>query len=239
MKKKLSIIFISFGFLFLLNAIFGRYFVLPGYVASLEQGQATLESASQAVSAWKIIRYLLWAYSFKLGIYFIILGATLRTKMSSTRKWIIASGGFVYISFAYLPLPSPASITFGIAGGLMTLFMIFAFSRWANERDQLEEHQRTTSDYRMAGYFFFAMATYTLCPLMGVKTFALAPEKMIQYGLQQEAASFAFHMLIELVLGWSFTSLSFCKEKILAPLQTRLIADAQRHVPAASMDPVN
>jgi hypothetical protein len=218
MNKKLSIIFSGLGFLFLLNAILGRYLVLPGYLASLEQGQTTLESVSQAVSAWKIIRYLLWAYSFKLGIYFFILGATLRTNMSSTRKWWIAIGGFVYIAFAFVPLPSPDSIIFGIAGGLMTLFMIFIFLRWANERDQLLEPQRTASDYRMAGYFFFAMATYTLCPFMGVKTFALAPEKMIQYGLQQEAASFAFHILIELVLGWLFTSLSFRKEKeILIP----------------------
>ena len=213
MNKKLSTVFISLGLLFLLNAIFGRYLVLPGYLASLEQGQATVESVSQTVSAWKIIRYLLWAYSFKLGIYFIILGATLRTQMTPTRKWFIGIGGFLYIAFAYIPLPSPASIIFGIAGGLMTLFMIFSFLRWANKRDQLQEHQRTASDYRMAGYFFFAMATYTLCPLLGIKAFALAPEKMIQYGLQQEAASFAFHILIELVLGWLFTSLSFRKEK--------------------------
>ena len=211
--KGKSVILISLGFLFLLNAILGRYLVLPGYLASLEQGQSTLESVSQAVSAWKIIRYLLWAYSFKLGMYLIILGATIRTKMSSARKWAIAIGGFVYIAFAYIPLPAPASIVFGIAGGLMTLFMGFAFLRWANERDQLEQDQRIASDYRMAGIFFFAMATYTLCPFMGVKTFALAPEKMIQYGLQQEAASFAFHILIELVLGWLFTALSFRKGK--------------------------
>ena len=213
MHKKLSTIFIVIGILFLLNAIFGRYIVLPGYLASLEQGQSTLGSASQAVSGWKIARYLLWAYSFKLGIYFILLGAVLRTTMSTTGKWIVATGGLLYLAFAYIPLPSPDSIVFGIAGGLMTLMMIFIILRWANERDQLEAQQRTASDYRMVGYFFFAMATYTLCPLMGVRTFALAPEKMIEYGLQLDAASFAFHVLIELVLGWFFTSLSYRKVK--------------------------
>ena len=213
MNRKFSIILIGLGCLCLLNAVFGRYLVLPGYLASLEQGQSTVLSVSQTVPVWKIIRYLLWAYSFKLGIYLILLGATLRTKMSATRKWAIIIGGFVYIAFAYIPLPSPPSIVFGIAGGLMTLFMVFTFWRWANERDQLVEHQRAASDYRMAGYFFFSMATYTLCPFMGVKTFALAPEKMIQYGLQQEAASFAFHILIELVLGWVFTAISFCRGK--------------------------
>ena len=213
MNKKVSTLLTILGALFLLNAIFGRYLVLPGYLASLEQGQTTVGSVSQTVSAWKVIRYLLWAYSFKLGIYFVILGAMFRTEMSATRKWVVGIGGFVYIGFAYIPLPEPTSIVFGIAGGLMTLFMIFVFLRWAQERNQLDGHQKTASDYRMAGYFFFGMATYTLCPLMGVKAFALSPEKMIQYGLQGEAASFAFHVLIELVLGWCFIALSFRKEK--------------------------
>lgn len=211
-NKKASIILICLGLLFLLNAIFGRYLVLPGYLAGLEEGGGTLEGASQVASTWKVIRYLLWAYSFKLGIYFIILGAIFRTEMSSARKWLVGIGGFVYIGFAYMPLPAPTSIVFGIAGGIMTLLMIFIFLKWANERSRLPEDHKITSDYRMAGYFFFGMATYTLCPLLGVKAFALSPEKMIQYGLQAEAVSFAFHLLIELVLGWVFIALSVRKD---------------------------
>ena len=164
-------------------------------------------------ATWKIIRFLLWGYSFKLGVYFIILGVMLRTDMSSGRKWLIGVGGFVYIGFAYMPLPEPTSIVFGIAGAIMTLFMVYIFLRWANERNSLRDGQKITSDYRMAGYFFFGMATYTLCPLLGVKTFALSPEKMIKYGLQAEAASLAFHLLIELVLGWTFIALSFRNQK--------------------------
>lgn len=127
MNKKLSIIFFGLGFLFLLNAIFGRYIVLPGYLAGLESGGGTLEGASQVASTWKIIRYLLWGYSFKFGIYFIILGAMFRTTMPSACKWGIGIGGFGYIGFAYLPLPDPTSIIFGIAGGIMTLLMIYIF----------------------------------------------------------------------------------------------------------------
>ena len=96
----------------------------------------------------------------------------------------------------------------------MTILMIFVFLRWANERSALSDDQKTASDYRMAGYFFFGMATYTLCPLLGVKAFALYPEKMIAYGVQAEASSLAFHILIELVVGWIFTALSFRKNKI-------------------------
>jgi hypothetical protein len=92
---------------------------------------------------------------------------------------------------------------------MMTLIMVFVIWRWACQRAKLSPVHRKSGDLRMAGFFFFAMATYTLCPLLGVKTFALSPEKMIKYGLQAEAASFAFHLLIELVLGWLFVGLSF------------------------------
>ena len=215
MKKnnKTSTILITLGALFLLNAIVGRYLVLPGYLAGLASGGNTLAGASELASPWKIVRYLLWAYSFKLGIYFIVLGTIARTTMSTARKWVVAVSGFIYITFAYIPLAEPSSLTFGIAGGLMTLLMIFIFLRWADERNRLDESQQRSSDYRMAGYFFFGMATYTLCPLLGVKAFALSPEKMIAYGLQAEAASFAFHLLVELVLGWIFITLSLRKEK--------------------------
>jgi len=212
-NKKVSTFLIILGFIFLLNAIFGRYLVLPGYLAGLEAGGGTLAGASQVASPWKIARYLLWAYSFKLGINFIILGAIFRTEISSGKKWLIGIGGLIYIGFAFIPLPEPTSIVFGIAGGIMTLFMIYIFLNWANKRNSLQEGQKIVGDYRMAGYFFFGMATYTLCPLLGVKTFALSPEKMIQFGLQAEAASFAFHLLLELVLGWVFIALSFRKEK--------------------------
>lgn len=208
MRAKRTAIFLGLGGLFLLYAIFGRYLVLPGYLEGLEAGGGTLEGATQLTSPWKVIRYLLWAYSFKLGIYFTILGAVLRTSMSSSEVWLIAIVGFVYIAFAYIPMPEPASIVFGLSGGVMTLIIVFVIYRWAKERDKLDPMQRRSSDLRMAGYFFFAMATYTLCPLLGVKTFALSPEKMIRYSLQAEAASFAFHLLIELVLGWLFVALS-------------------------------
>ena len=213
MKNRIGTILIAIALLFFVNAIFGRYIVLPGYMESLEAGQASVASASQNVEGWKIARYILWAYSFKLGIFFLVIGASLWAAMESVRFWLFAVSGFIYVGFAYIPLPAPESIVFGIAGSIMTVLMILIVLRWARERDQLPDALRSASDFRMAGYFFFAMATYTLCPLMGVKTFALQPEKMIYYGLQAEAASFTFHLLIELVLGWLFTFIGYRKEK--------------------------
>ena len=98
MKNKWTKVLIVLGILFILNAIFGRYLVLPGYLEGLDQGTGTLEGASQQVPAWKVVRYLIWAYSFKLGIYFTLLGAVLRTSMSAPMLWLVAIVGFMYIT---------------------------------------------------------------------------------------------------------------------------------------------
>lgn len=214
MKKRIGTILIVIAVLFFLNAIFGRYIVLPGYLASLEAGQVDLATVTQTVAGWKIARYLLWSYSFKLGLFFLTAGVFLWTAMKPARFWFFAVSGFIYIGFAYLPLPAPASIVFGTAGGIMTVLMVLIMLNWARERGQLPDATASASDFRMAGYFFFAMATYTLCSLMGIRTFALQPEKMISYGLQADAASFAFHLLIELVLGWLFTFIGYKKERV-------------------------
>ncbi len=214
MKKRIGIVLIAVAVLFFLNAILGRNIVLPGYLESLEAGRANLAVARQNVEGWKIARYLLWAYSFKLGLLFLTVGALLWTTIKPARFSLFAVAGFVYIGFAYVPLPAPVSTVFGVAGGIMTVLMVLIVLSWVRERGQIPDALGSASDFRMAGYFFFAMATYTLCPLMGVKAFALQPEKMISYGLQAEAASFTFHLLIELVLGWLFTFIGYRKAKV-------------------------
>lgn len=210
-------IFLGIGILFLLNAVFGRYLVLPGFLSSLEAGRGTIETASQTIPFWKIIRYLVWAYSFKIGIFFIGIGALLKVSLPTVRFWLLVGGGIFYLLLAYVPLPGPYSHFFGIGGGLITVLLVFIFIRWAEERNRLKDLEKTAADNRLIAYFFFAMATYNLCPLLGVKTFGLYPERMIRYGLQAEASAFASRIMIELVLGWVFIFLSYRKRCRASP----------------------
>jgi hypothetical protein len=217
MRRGLSVFFLAVGVAFLVNAVFGRFIVLPGYLSSLEAGRGGIEAAARAVPAWKIVRYLLWAYSFKLGIFFAGIGALLRTSMSAARIAMPAGGGLVYLTLAYAPFPGPYPLFFGIGGGLITVLVVLILLRWAEDRERLEGTERKAADVRLVGYFFFAMASYNLCPLMGVKAFGLYPEKMIRFGLQAEAASFASRIMIELLLGWVFLFLSYRKPRHRAP----------------------
>ena len=217
MKGRSWKICIGISVIFLLNAILGRYVVLPGYLASLEAGRGSVEAVSQVVPVWKIIRYLLWAYSFKLGIFFIGLGVLLRSSINVTRYYFILGGGIIYLVLAYVPMPGPYSLFFGLGGSIITVLLVLIFMGWVGERERLGDPEKNSADYRLIGYFFLAMATYNLCPLMGVKAFALQPEKMIRFGLQSEAASFASRIMIELVLGWFFIFLSQFKRSKAQP----------------------
>lgn len=115
--------------------------------------------------------------------------------------------GFVYIGFAYTDLPYYSSLFYGICGGILTLAIMFLFVN-VNVKVNIDVgtikmSPHTRKLFQNLGYFFLAMAAYNLCPLFGVKCFALQPEKMIAYGLQTQAASFANHIMIELVLGFA------------------------------------
>ena len=156
--------------LYLLYASFGLHLVLPGYLAGLAQGTGTLVGASQPVSGWKTIRYLLWAYSFILGMYIIVLSCVLRTEMSSSRKWVFGISGFIFFQFANIPLPATGSIANSMAGGFLTLMMLYVIWQWTDQCCGLEDNLKTALDYRMAGYLFLVMATCILCPIMSVKT---------------------------------------------------------------------
>jgi hypothetical protein len=141
----------------------------------------------------------------------------LRASIPTVRFWLLVGGGILYILLTYVPVPGPYSPFFGIGGGLITLLLVLIFVRWAEDRKRFKDFEKTAADYRLIAYFSFAMATYNLCPLMGVKTFGLYPEKMIRYGLQTEASSFASRIMIELVLGWVFIFLSYPKGRRTSP----------------------
>ena len=100
MRTRIGTILIGLGVVFLINAIFGRYLVLPGFLDSLEKG-LTADNLRHTVPVWRIFRYLIWIYSFKLGIFLIVIGASLNTSMNASRFKFFVIGGRLYIILTY------------------------------------------------------------------------------------------------------------------------------------------
>ncbi len=128
------------------------------------------------VSGWKVFRYLFWAYSFNSAIYFFALAALTRTSIDKKRFSIYAIGGFIYIGWAYMPIPGPSWL-FGIGGASMALIIPVILLLISDEREDDYTNTELSTDYKMIWYFFFAMATYNLCELLELEHLRLSQKR--------------------------------------------------------------
>ncbi len=211
MRKNLFFILIGTGLLFFINAVFGRYIVLPGYFNSLDRGAAAGRNIPEGYPVWKIVRYLIWAFSFKLGSILFLTAFLVKNSYAVKKILTMTALGLVYLGTAYIELPYPGSAFFGIGGSIITIAMCIVFALFSSRSNRAEGNENTQENRSLAkagAFFMFAMASYNLCPLLGIKAFALQPEKMIQYGLKDDAVSFAAHIMIELCTGWVLLAVS-------------------------------
>jgi hypothetical protein len=174
---------------------------MPGYLESLSSNYGG-DSIPQNASLFNVIRYLIWAYSFKFGIYFFLLGVLLERSIGKKKIIVFSVIGFVYIASAYIEIPIKASLFFGIMGGTITILALILF--WMIPQTGIIKNNL----YEYIGIYFIINAIYNLCGLTGVKCFALYPEKMIEYNLQDLAFSFTDHIIIELTVGFIFLVIS-------------------------------
>jgi hypothetical protein len=150
MKNKLGIGFCIIGILFIINAIFGRYIVLPGYLETLNVGNTIPEN----ISVIKIVRYMLWAYSFKLGMFFFVLGVLLKNNRQNRDIILFSIISIIYIGFAYMPLTFRLSLFFGITGSIITIASLILF--WIKDKKMPEDIEQNNI-FEYLGLYFIVM----------------------------------------------------------------------------------
>ncbi|HMR48414.1 MAG TPA: hypothetical protein PKE40_03540 [Arachnia sp.] len=206
MRRIGSMLLIVLGIGFVAWSVGGRYVVLPGFLESLESGTGAAGTVPDDVEAWRIVRFLLWAYSFKIGILLVTLAMLLRLGISRKRFATYSVIGLIYLSVAYAPMSAPG-VVFGIVGTIMAVFIVLAIMGVPKARSAGSPFV-SQRELQLGAYFFFATAAHMLCGFFGTRIFALEPERMIAYELQEDAMTFAVHILIELTVGWILLFLS-------------------------------
>ena len=176
--------------------------------------EAQIRSFGDAVRAnvsGYLIAYIIWSYSFKLGMLLVLIGGALKVGMESRGVWLFIAGGIVYLSLCYVPI-GYYPLFFGIQGTITLLLFLLIIWYWMKKRPKLKGSAKIASDLRIVGYYFFIVATWNLCGIFGIAAFALKPEIMIKHGLQANAITLTSHVMIELLLGWVFIFLSMLKD---------------------------
>jgi uncharacterized membrane protein len=216
--QKSGNVFIAVGGFFVAYYLVARWFLFRDHTAALvlrdslsQIEQSGLVGFLTAHLSSYLIAYLVFAYSFKLGVVLLLIGGALKSNMESRGVWLFAIGGVVYLALSYIPI-GYSPLFFGVQGIAILLLFLLIVHLWMKKRPQLDEQAKAAGDYRIVGYFFFIVATWNLCGIFGLAAFALKPEMMIEHGLQPNAITMTSHVMIELLLGWLFVFLAMYKE---------------------------
>lgn len=165
--------------------------------------------------------FLLFAFGLPLGLGVSALG------LYATREtsWKHTATAFVIVMFAILSaaiIPSlfgreQSAVFFG-TGGYLILLMLFAVTwLWGKYRAGLPQEARAGTDLKGAGYLYFAMATWNLCGIGGMPSFALEPDRMIGLGTREFATGQMKTVMVLLLIGWFLTALGYhksCKVRV-------------------------
>jgi hypothetical protein len=168
-----------------------------------------------------VVVWVMWAYSFRVGMLLAIIGGALHAGMAKRGVWLLAAGGSVYLATCYLPFVDYSPGYYGILGTAILVLFLFLVWDWTRRRPTLSKSARVAGDLRMAGYFFLVMATWSLCGIFGIVTYALQPQVMLARGLQPAAVMLTSHVMADLTLGWILLFLAARKEPLGAAAATQ------------------
>jgi len=216
------------GLVFLAYYLVVRLTLMEQIVGRLEQaGVHTLRDIAANLSGY-LIAYLLWVYSFRLGMLLWLIGAALTCGVDKRKvAWLVA-GGAAYLATCYLPIVGYSPPYYGILGvAILVLFLLIVWY-WKQRRPTLPRAVQVAGDLRMLGYYFVLMGTWTLCGIFGVVTYALKPEVMLERELQSTALNLTGHVMLDFTLGWLFLFLSARRESAMTRMGPPGPASAQQ-----------
>lgn len=161
-----------------------------------------------------LLIWALWAYSFRVGMFLAVVGGALHSGMRTRWLGLLVVGGSLYLASSYVPFVDYSPRYFGILGTTILVLFLFLVWDWTRRRPTLPDASRVASDLRMAGYYFLVTATWSLCGIFGIVTYALPPQIMLARGLQPAAVMLTSHVMAELTLGWLLLFLASRKEPV-------------------------
>ena len=206
------------GLAFLVFYLVVRLWFMDSLGAAVAEAQVHSVGDILANGSVPLLVFLLWTYSFRVGMLLTVIGGALYAGTATRGLWLLAGGGGLYLATAYVPLVGYSPHYYGILGTAILVLFVALVWEWTRRRPTLSGSARTASDLRMVGYYFLVMATWSLCGIFGIVTFALQPQVMLDRGLQPTALMLTSHVMAELALGWLFVFLAARREPSTAPV---------------------
>lgn len=153
--------------------------------------------------------FTFWALSIPLGSIMTALGLALYSSLEKMRFLIFFIGSLgllVWLAFWSQSVLYP--VLYGVGGGL--ILFSFCISIWsiAKIRMNIKGIARNVLDFRAIGYIFFLIAAWGMCGLLGIPSFGLRPEQLLEFKSHQLLLTMGAKVIICFTLGWFFLAIS-------------------------------
>ena len=202
--KTLSLIIFIIGIAYM--AIDG-WLVSWWFVPDYKQVGPSFISNSSSYSSMSFFTF--WALSIPLGSILTALGLALFTKLEKMRFIIFIIGSLILLAFlGFWSQSILYPVLYGVGGGL--ILFSFCISIWFLSKVRINNKtiSKNVLDFRAIAYIFFVITAWGLCGLLGIPSFGLHPELLIEYGLQKTLLTMGAKVLICFTFGWIFLAIS-------------------------------
>ncbi len=198
--------------LFVLGALIMILAVTLGTTIDDTANTMGLEAIKKSDSGLLVL-LMVFAFGFPLGIVLLAVGAVMIGGKLFSRYTNLLVGAGILISLVVLvPMvfSRDMSATYFGAGGVTILALVVLSAwYWSQYRLNLIEKDRNVLDIKGIGYLCFALAAWNLCGFAGLPSFALYPEKMLEFGARPFAIGQLKAIMAYLVLGWAATAYGY------------------------------
>jgi uncharacterized membrane protein len=190
------------------SAVFGK-------TLQTEMAALGLEEYLRTHSGAGVLPFLLFVFSFPVGLAVCLMGALLAARATARRVGLfgaLAIPGVAMVVVVPVVFGTDSSTAyFGIGGVAILILIAVVLWYWGTYRGSQPPERHAAMDLQALGYLCFALAAWNTCGFGSIPSMAVFPEKMIALGTRGFAVGQLKSIMAFLVLGWIFTALGFRK----------------------------
>ena len=181
-----------------------------------ELGLAAYLKQSNWLGALSVFGFI---FAFPVGLLLIVLAGLLNGE--SKRKYyfllilIVLLGALLVIIWPSFVGREYSAIYFGYSGGLLLVLIFCVGWFWAQQRQNCEPSNRKVIDLKGTSYFFFALATWNICGVIGMPGYALYPERSLAVDAYPFIIGQVKVVMLYFVLAWLSLLLSYLVKRRL------------------------
>ena len=153
-----------------------------------------------------------FSFAFPIALQCIVLAGLFRfTQKKIHIVWstlIFAAGSILIVLWPFITGSAHSRYYFGIGGAILLVLIFTVGWFWAQQRQQHDAIYRRVLDLRGAGYFFFALATWNTCGILGMPGYALYPERSLAVNAYPFIIGQSKVVMLYFILAWTCILLS-------------------------------